>query len=124
MNGIKYENYILVETLKDLNEYYEMFRKPQVYRAFDGTRDPRQETVLSSFMKHDALVKYGTEAMAVGNFIRLLGNVYQDQMRNILDGNILALNYIGGYFPIRKKDQYKIETVIPKAHKILKPKFF
>jgi len=111
------------KTLPDLNEYYENFRKPQVYRAFDGTRD-KPETRLSNFMKHDALVKYGTEAMAVGNFIRLLGNVYQDQMRNILDGNILVLNYIGGYFPLRPKDQYKIEQVIPKTHKVLKPKFF
>jgi len=124
MNGIKYENYILIENIHDLNEYYEEFRKPQVYRAFDGVRNPREETRLSNFMISDSKVKYGTEAMAIGNFIRLLGNVYTDQLRNLLDGNLLVLNYIGGYFPIRKKDQYKIEPVIPKAHKILKPKFF
>jgi len=102
--GIKYESYILIEDFKDLETYYEKFRKRQIYDANDDLRNSCHKTLLANFAFHTFKMKTGESdnIRSIRFLIDVIGSVYVDQLKLVLDGKKLAINMKGGYFPLPK----------------------
>jgi hypothetical protein len=111
----------LVEDVKDLDVYYEKFRKRQIFNANDDLRKQSLSLKLSNFAESDFFVRYGfhNNIKAIRLFADTIGNVYKDQLNSLLNGKRLAINLIGGYFPLPEDS---IIHEIGKHHNILKPK--
>lgn len=120
--GIKYKSYILIKDLKDLEMYYEKYRKPQISRACDSMRDYHIFSVLGDLGKNIGKIRTGYNQYPYGvlALADLAGQVFSNQLRNILDGKKLGINLKGGYFPL--PDDAIIEKIHPKENTPFKAK--
>lgn len=122
--GITYEGYILIESFEDLEDYYERFRKRQVFNANDELREYPLRSLrlyLSNHAYHTFKVKFGYENQfhSIKYLAELTGQVFGHQLEHILNGKRLAINLMGGYFPL--PNDATIEDVQTKDS-IFKPK--
>ena len=93
-HGMHYDNYILIESVSDLDAYYE-YRKQSVYNAFDDLSG-RQKTGRSKLAGLASISVYPIAYLA-----NLIGNVYADQLNKIINGVKLGISAItGGYMPL------------------------
>lgn len=120
--GISYENYLLVENINDLHSYYENFRKRQIFNATDDLRNNKNRLKLAGFAETDFLIRYGYKhnIKAIRLFADTIGSVYKDQLKFLLDGKKIAINLIGGYFPL--PDDFSVEEInLTSINDIFKP---
>lgn len=103
-NNLYYEGYILIETINDLDSYYEKFRNTQI--------DNMNKQIVR-------------ECSGITAGIRLLANnvvsLYETQLNIILTGKKLAINLKGGYFAL--SNDAIIEEVNVNNNTIFKSKF-
>lgn len=131
VHNLKYENYILIENINDLNEYYDTYRKRQIYNACDNLRENKYGFNLASVGISLHLIKNKTRdyrhkdyGCAIRQLAEIFGQVYTDQIEFLLKGYRLAINLIGGYMPLSNDDNIKFENIsIPKKEilKVFKP---
>lgn len=108
--GIEYKQYFVLESIDDLQEYYEIFRKPQVHASLDNLRNNTIKTALAS---------YSTNPL--GFIITTTETVYESQLKMILQGKKVAVNQLGGYFAL--PNDAIIKHIVIKKQKLFKSKF-
>ncbi len=115
--GIKYESYILIEDINDLNFYYEKYKKRQISNAISELKN---SNYLISSLAGISYTCSGNENRfkAIGYLAKLSGDIYKEQLKIILNGKKLAINFSGGYFALPK--DCTIEKIKPQSHKIFK----
>ncbi len=124
--NVNYKGHILIESLQDLEDYYEDYRKPQASRSCDSLKDRRMNSRLADLGTSIVWIKTGVSPSNVQNgftirtIANLLGEVYTGQLKYLLDGKRIAINLKGGYFPI--PDDAVIKRV-QSNNKVLKGKF-
>jgi len=121
--GINYENYILIENIKDLNLYYKKYRKSQIFNATKELTENKANLGLSDFAYYDFHLKTGIydNYGSIRNLANICGSVYKNQLKLVLDGKKLGVNFKGGYFPL--PNNAIIKRVKIKTHRIFKSKF-
>jgi hypothetical protein len=123
-HGVNHEARILIESVEDLTIYYEKFRKRQIFDATDELRKKGGcgKLRLAGFADADFFIKcgYRDDIKAIRLFANTIGEVYKSQLKCILDGKRIAVNLIGGYFPLSK--DAKITEIDSTTHPVFKPK--
>jgi hypothetical protein len=115
--GMKYQSYILIENMEQLLEYHNTIIDGKTKIAAKELVERGKVRAKNQYVGHPDSILVGvsemfSEAKNCGSLIALadlMGQTKTDMIKLVLEGKNLAINNVGGYFPI--PNDAKIEIV-------------
>ncbi len=115
-NGLLYENVFIVKDLSDYNEYFQILNS-----KFDVSKNEiknpkvinntHEHSDLTDAIKFLASMHQNKDEMLKFELVKLESTVITNQIKYILDGNVLIINKNGGYFPSKENEFEIIEEI-------------
>lgn len=112
---MKYSDVYFIDTIELYGEYLEEFNNKfsiseseiETLKTFVG-HGHSDLTTIAGFLSGGMVEKKEDRTQMMYELKRLKYTVIVNQIKSLLDGEILVINSKGGYFPIRQDDEYRI----------------
>lgn len=112
---IKYTDYYLIDSIEKYQEYLKIFNNKfsvseseiKCLKTFMG-HGHSDLTTIAGFMAGGMIEDKEKRLPMLFQLKKLYGEVISNQIKSLLDGEILLINSKGGYFPIKKNEEYII----------------